>query len=202
MATFGVYVTALTSLLIGVGCAGRRHSYTKRQFVLEVNRPTQAATGTPQGILAVRRFTVDPTFESKGLMYRKGDSEFQSDFYHEFLITPEMIISGQTRNWLSLCGLFETVLEPGSMIEPTHVLEGNVLSLYGDFTEKTSPHAVMEIRLFLIGNEPSEPEILFSRDYQASRKAEAQTPEALVAAFNRCLEQILSDLERDLRKMR
>jgi cholesterol transport system auxiliary component len=198
MATCGVYLTVLASMAICVGCSAPRHSYTKRQFVLEVNRSTEAAAGSPQGILVVRRFSVDPTYESKGLMYRKGESEYQTDFYHEFLIAPEVIISGQTRNWMSQSGLFTTVLEPGSMIQPTHVLEGNILALYGDFREPASPRVVMEIRIFLIDNESSETAILFSRDYRASRPAEAQTPEALIAAFNQCLEQILNSLEEDI----
>ncbi|MHC4520645.1 MAG: hypothetical protein ACYTAS_18800, partial [Planctomycetota bacterium] len=89
----------------------------------------------------------------------------------------------------------------GSVIEPTHVLEGNVLALYGDLREQASPRAVMEIRVFLIVHAPAQPEIVFTRDYQVSHNVEARTPEALVAAFNRCLEQILNDLEEDVRRM-
>ena len=38
--------------------------------------------------LAVRGFTLDPVYDCRGLMYRKGESEYESDFYHEFLVAP------------------------------------------------------------------------------------------------------------------
>lgn len=56
----------------------------------------------------------------------------------------------------------------------------------------------MQIRVFAVANKASGPQIAFARDYRASREATGQTAEALVAAFNQCLEQILTELETDL----
>ncbi len=181
------------------GCAGR-HSYAKRQFVLEASRPARLTDSSRDLVLAVRTFTVDPVCDSRGLLYRKGESEYESDFYNEFLVAPQDLISSQTRNWLAQSGIFQTVLEPGSLIEATHILEGNVLVMHGDFREQGLPKAVMQIRVFVVTNRGSEPQIVFARDYRASHRAEEQTAEALVAAFNRCLEQILSELEESLRE--
>ena len=182
------------------GCVSR-HSYTKRQFVLEATRPAQPAQPTRQrrdAVLAVRGFTIDPVCDCKGLLCRKGESEYESDFYNEFLIAPQALISSQTRKWLAQSGVCQTVLEPGSLVEPTHTLEGNVLALYGDFRGQGLPQAVMQIRVFVVANKGSRPQIAFSRDYQASHGAEARTADALVTAWDRCLEQVLSELEKDL----
>ena len=59
----------------------------------------------------------------------------------------------------------------------------------------------MQIRIFLIGGTQAQPEVVFTRDYQASQEAQAPTAGALVAAFDRCLEQVLSALEEDLGKV-
>jgi ABC-type uncharacterized transport system auxiliary subunit len=152
-------------------------------------------------VLAVRDFTSDPVYEGRGLIYRKSESEYEADFYNEFVIAPQALLSSQTRNWLSRSGMFKTVLEPGSLVEPTHILEGNVLVLYGDFRGRDLPQAVMQVRVFLIAGTRAEPQVVFTRDYQASRQAQAPTADALVAAFDRCLEQILSALEEDLGKV-
>ncbi len=190
------YGVALLVLLCS-GCVSR-HSYAKRQFVLEASRPAQPAGSEHDVVLAVRGFTVDPVCDGRGLLCRKGESEYESDFYNEFLVAPQALISSQTRKWLAQSGTFQTVLEPGSLIEPTHTLEGNVLALYGDFRGQGQPRAVMQIRVFVIANKGSRPQIVFSRDYQASHRAEGQTADALVTALNRCLEQVLSELEEDL----
>jgi ABC-type uncharacterized transport system auxiliary subunit len=190
---------ALLVIVLGSGCAARR-SYAKRQFVLEATRPAQPARQRPDVVLAVRGFAIDPLYDGKGLKYRKSESEYESDFYNEYVIAPQVLLGSQTRNWLSRSGMFRTVLEPGSLIEPTHILEGNVLVLHGDFRDRNLPQAVMQIRFFLVASKGSQPEIVFTRDYQASHEAQAPTADALVAAFDRCLEQILSALEEDLGK--
>jgi ABC-type uncharacterized transport system auxiliary subunit len=182
------------------GCAGRQ-PYAKHQFVLEAARPAQPP-GPPHDVaLAVHGFTIDPVYEGTGLRYRKAESEYESDFYNEFVIAPQVLIGSQTRNWLSQSGLFQNVLEPGSLLEATHVLEGNILVLYGDFRGGKVPQAVMAIRFFLIAIQSSPPQVVFTRDYQTSHQAQAPTAGALVAAFDRCLEQILSALEEDLGKV-
>lgn len=182
------------------GCMGRR-SYAKQEFVLEATRSASPAPPPHEVLLAVRDFTVNPVYEGRSLIYRKGESQYESDFYNEFLITPHVLLANQTRNWLYRSGRFKTVLESGSLVEPTHILEGNVLVLHGDFRGRDLPQAVMQIRIFLIAGTQTQPQIVFTRDYQASREAQARTADALVAAFDQCLVQILSALEEDLGKV-
>jgi len=191
---------ALLLAALGPACAGRR-SYAKHQFVLEATRPASPARQRHDVVLAVRGFTIDPVYDGTGLRYRKGESEYESDFYNEFVIAPQVLLGSQTRDWLSRSGLFQNVLEPGSLLEPTHALEGNILVLHGDFRGGKAPRAVMEIRFFLIAIQSSPPQVVLTRDYQASQEAQAPTAGALVAAFDRCLEQILAALEEDLGKV-
>lgn len=187
-------------VLVGLGCVSRQ-AYVKRQFVLEAVRAAPPNSPSRDIVLAVRGFTIDPAYDSRGLLYRRGKSEYESDFYNEFLIAPQDLISSQTRNWLAQSGLFTMVLEPGSLVEPTHILEGNVLALYGDFRGQSLPQAVLEIRIFVVTSRNSRPEVVFTRDYRASHGAGERTADALVAALNQCLAQILSELEEDLGKV-
>jgi ABC-type uncharacterized transport system auxiliary subunit len=186
--------------VLGSGCAGRRSS-TKQQFALEATRPPSPAQTSRDAVLAVREFTIDPLYTSRGLVYRKSESRYESDAYNEFVIAPQALLTSQTRHWLSRSALFKTVLEPGSLVGPTHILESTVLALYGDFRDRNQPQAVMQVRVFLVASKGSQPEIVFTRDYQAAQEAQAPTAGALVAAFDRCLEQILSALEADLEKV-
>lgn len=193
-------LVAIAVLLTAILCSGcvSRQSYAKHQFVINTVRTAQPNSPSRDIVLAVSGFTVDPAYDSRGLLYRKAESEYESDFYNEFLVAPQALISSQTRNWLAQSGLFKTVIEQGSPVEATHILEGNVLALYGDFRGQSLPRAVIEIRIFVVTNSDSRPEVVFTHNYHASKQAEEQTADALVAAFNQCLAQILTELEKDL----
>jgi ABC-type transporter Mla MlaB component len=92
-----------------------------------------------------------------------------------------------------------TLFDPGSNVDPTHIIEGNVIALYGDFRVKSAPKAVMEIRTFLLETKTeTESGIVFGKTYKSSVGLESKGPEDLVSAFDRCLVEILTNLEQDL----
>lgn len=179
----------LSMLLSGCG-------YNRRSFVLEVSRDRPQQEISKDVVLDVQSFNVDTAFSNRSLVYRKKQSEYETDFYNQFLIRPEDMITEKTRSWLSESGLFELVLEPGSYIDASHVLEGNIITLYGDFRDKSSPKATMKIRFFLI--KLSDKSVVFAKTYETTSESNERTAESLVEAFDNCLTNILSDLEEDL----
>jgi cholesterol transport system auxiliary component len=194
-----LYVNLLVSVLLLSSCGGRQ-AYNKRYFILDAKRPGPGVEAKKQITLDVRRFTVDSAFESRALVYRKGEFEYETDFYNEFLISPADMVTEKTRMWLSQSGLFARVLDKGSRLEPTHTLEGNITAFYGDFREKSSPQAVMEIHVFLIASKASTDSVRFGNSYKASVGLKSGGTEGLVEALDDCLEQILKGLERDLQR--
>lgn len=191
----------LTVILFWVaifGCSPR--PYNKRYFILNANRPDKAvgASQASDAILEVRRFMVDRAFDSKNLVYRKGEYEYESDFYNEFLVSPAEMMTEKTRLWLSNSGLFTRVSGLSGSVTPTHILEGNVVALYGDYTDQSSPLAVMEINVFLMDDTAEQNRIVLGKTYSASIGVDSPGPEGLIEAFDRGLETILSQLEDDL----
>jgi len=185
--------------IIVPGCGQK--SYEKQQYILDAQRASQASDAkNPDSIIEVRGFTIDPAFSTKKLTYRTGDFEYETDFYNEFLISPAAMITGKVRNWLSESGLFQRVLDPASYIDPYYVMEGNIVALYGDFRDKSSPKAVMEIRIFLLKTKAgAEPLIVFGKTYKSNVALESAGPESLIMAFDHCLTEILTTLEKDLK---
>lgn len=172
--------------------------YNRRNFVLEVSRDRPQQEISKDVVLDVQSFNADTAFSNRSLVYRKNQSEYETDFYNQFLIRPEDMITEKTRSWMSESGLFELVLEPGSYIDASHVLEGNIITLYGDFRDKASPKATMKIRFFLI--KLSGKSVVFAKTYETTSESNKRTAESLVEAFGNCLTNILSDLEEDLRE--
>lgn len=194
------YLLASYLILVTIipGC-GRRQAYDKHYYLLSATRQGEPAGRQSEVILGVRNFTIDSAYGGKGLVYRTGDLTYETDFYHEFLISPRSMISEKTRNWLAASRLWERVLDPGSQVDATHLVEGNITALYGDFREKGSPKAVMEMRIFVLETRAwEEPVSVFGASYKSSIDVESEGPEGLVGAFDRCLEEVLTALENDL----
>lgn len=180
------------------GCT-RPETYNKKYYVVNTSRQTEPARIQTDFILEVSRLTIDSAFSGSGLVYRIGDAEYESDFYNEFLASPSAMISDTMRNWLSRSRLFKRVLDPGSQIDPTHMIEGNITALYGDVRVASSPRATIEMRIFLLEAETGdEPLPVFGKTYTASTVMESDDPEGLVEGLGRCLQKILSALENDL----
>lgn len=193
-----VLATYLIFLTIIPGC-GRRQAYDKQYYLLSATRQSQPVASPKDVILEVRNFTIDTAFSGKGLVYRTGELKYETDFYHEFLISPRSMITEKTRNWLAASRLSQRVLDPSSQIDGTHVIEGNITALYGDFRDKTSPKAVMEMRIFLLKTRAGEePVSVFGATYKSPADVESEGPEGLVNAFDKCLAQVLTTLEKDL----
>lgn len=180
------------------GCGSNRIAYNQRKFVLETSRNSPQRKTGKNAILNVQSLSIDIAFSTKNFVYRKGQSEYETDFYNQFLIKPDDMITEKTRNWLSESGLFKWVLEPGSYTDATHVLEGNIIALYGDFRDELSPKATMKIRVFLV--ELPEKSVVFGKTYEVVSEIKSKTAESLVEAFDQCLVNILSDLETDLQE--
>ena len=187
----------LVCLILVSGCSSRQ-TYDKKHYILKAVRHGDSIQTEIGSILEVRRFTIDSAFAGKGLVYRTGEFEYESDFYNEFLVSPAAMITDKTRNWLAESGLFDTVPDVGSLVDPTHVIEGNITALYGDFRDRSSPKAVMETRFFLLKVKATgESTPIFGKTYQATVDIESENPQDLVKAFDKCLEDILTSLEKD-----
>jgi cholesterol transport system auxiliary component len=172
----------------------------KQFFILDVTRPVKPAPASkPVGtVLEVRRFRIDSAFDSKSLVYRVDEYRYESDFYNEFLLSPEEMITEKTREWLSSSGLFEMVSGLGVSVRPPLTLKGDITALYGDYRVPSASKAVMEIQLLLVENGDLESKIVFGKDYKAIVDVKSQGVEGLIAAYSEGLDKILTELESDI----
>ncbi len=181
------------------GCMGRK--YVERDtYALDVSRPGPVSSFETDAVLRVRTLRVSPRYESKGFVVRSGDLSYKSDYYSQFLVSPDTMITEEVREWLEGSGLFRQVIDYTGQVEHTHVLEGEVIDLYGDFSRGTQPKAVMAVRFLFIHDTPGRSESLLQKHYRRELPIGIDTGEALVEGWNKALKHILTDLERDLRE--
>jgi cholesterol transport system auxiliary component len=196
----------LLLLALALGAAGcfslRQERPEKRFYVIETERPGGAnkaadAEAAARRVLAVRTLRVSPGYEDRSLVYRTGPATYESDFYNEFFILPHSMLSEQTRRWFEASGLFAHVVSTASRLEATHLLEGSITALYGDFSAPDAPRAVVKMQFFLIDDTGVEPRLEASRDYRSSVALSEKTPAAVVEGFSKGMAEILTNLEND-----
>ncbi len=182
-------------ILVG-GC--RTSVNTQSHYVLNTERSGQDSPVEGVGVLDVHRLTIDRTYDSKGLVYKKSLHEYEIDYYNGFLVSPSQMITERVHHWLSNATLFARVLNPGSQALATHAIEGHIMKLYGDFQANEQANAVFEIQFLLIDHRDRTGQVLFNKTYMETQSMETHDASCLVHAFDSCLARVLKALEKDV----
>ena len=190
-------ILVVSALAMG-GCG--QGTAAKEYFMLDVAREAEPVPARSDATVEVRRFSINTAYASRNLVYRLGEFQYEPDYYRQFMISPAMMITEVTRHWLAGAGLFKQVLPPGTPAVPTYTLQGIVTALYGDFTDKAAPTAVVRIRFFLVRHVEGTDTVLFSQAYRTAGPLPDRTGPALIEAFSKDMVEILTGLEADLAK--
>ncbi len=183
-----------------IGCSVLNKNYPQRNYyILNVSNKDQNLSPVSGTVLEIRRFQISPAFAGTGFVYRKGDFNYESDFYNQFFRLPSLLITEEVRNWLSESGLFKYVVDSTNGVEADYILEGNINQLYGDFRAPNTPKAALGIQFVLIEEVSANPKIVFQNNYRREMALSSNSPEDLVKGWNEALQQILTALEKDLR---
>jgi ABC-type uncharacterized transport system auxiliary subunit len=198
--TLAICILAVVTVpFLVLGCMGRRH-VEKDTFVLDVSRSAAGSLSGSDAVLRVRTLRVSPRYEGKGFVYRTGDLSYKSDYYNQFFAQPDAMITEEVREWLERSGLFRQVLDYTAQVEHTHILEGEVLDLYGDFSRGIQPKASLGMEFFFLEDVSGRSRAIFQKRYRKEVPLKGDSAEALVKGWNEALANILTDLERDLRE--
>ena len=191
--------SALWMLLTVLTVSGCISPPPKHSFMLSAARegtaPRAALTEKP---LKVSRFRAAPQYENKGFVYRKGELDYESDYYNEFFTLPGAGISEEIRKWMVKSGIFRFVSDSPDVEGLHYLLEGSVTALYGDYTKGKTPLAVVEIRASLSLKDPDRSRMIFQKTYGGQAALAGDTPEQLVRGWNEALINILAALEADI----
>ena len=147
--------------------------------------------------LKMGSFSVTTPFDTKSLVYRLGDQQYEKDFYNAYIATPSSMFSNATRQWLDQSGIFRITVAQGTSFFPFYTLQATIDELYGDYRGK--PEAVVSVQFFLTVTNPNLPTPLITAKRYTQRVALANNqPQTLVLGQQRALAEILQQLEADL----
>ena len=188
------------ALLVLGACVSLTKSYPeKHYYALDVARPGDAPAPASLTILKIRRFRASPSFEGKEFVYRTGEAQYEADFYNEWFVSPNAMLTQQVQSWLTRSGPFNYVVDSSDSLAPTHLLEGTVTALYGDYRADPS-RAVLGLEFFLVHEGSSPADIVWHQEYRKELDLTERSPDALVNGWTAALRIILTALEDDLNR--
>jgi uncharacterized lipoprotein YmbA len=193
---------ASVSLLVVIAftllaCAPTRPSIDTANWLLAPERTGGPRTMQSPLWLKMGSFSVSTPFDTKSLVYRLGDQQYEKDFYNAYIATPSNMFSNATRQWLDQSGIFRLTVAQGTSFFPFYTLQATVDELYGDYRGK--PEAVVSVQFFLTVTNPNIPTPLITAKRYTQRVALANNlPQTLVMGQQRALAEILQQLEVDL----
>jgi hypothetical protein len=166
------------------------------------SRPVDpAATNAPGAIVALKRVAISPLFQSRSFTYRTAENTYEQDPYAGFLIPPERALAESIRAYLRTGGIFGRVAEPGSSLVPNVVVEVFVNELYADFRNPSQPVGRLEIHFLCYEvKDGIQGRILLDQAYARQTPLKTKTPEALMAAWDADLHEIMQQIHTEYAK--
>jgi hypothetical protein len=187
-------------ILIGTaGCVDLEAPYPDRRFyTIDAPRTGAPRTGDAKILLRVRRFSASRMCDGSELVTRTGEATYESDFYNVLFVPPALQIGEQTQRWLAESGLYGHVVGPGSSLAETHLLEGHLVALYGDYRKPGAQQAVTELQFMLARVTEDPAVVLLQKTYREEIPLANREPASLVKGWSEGLSRILAALEEDL----
>lgn len=187
------------------GCAGlfKQQPVAKGYFAIEPGQPDGSKDARPTTrpaaeVMRVRTLRVSPPCDGVAFVYRIGPSQFDTDYYNNFIAPPASLLTGALTQWLAREGPM-TVCDASSDLHADLTLEGSITRLYID-SAKSPPKAVIAARFFLIRDRNGDAQLLFDKPYEASVPVPAHSPAGFASGWGQAYRQILLELTAELRK--
>ncbi len=191
-------LAVVAAALAAAGCTGLTQPYPQKNlYTISAGQPVRS--GTPgRLVLRVQPVRTASPYSSRTFVYKTGQDAFTIDYYNGFLADPDRLLTGELIGWLEASGPFAVVLG-SSTADYDLSLETNVTALYGDYSAKGAPKAVMEARFVLVKEQAAAYKVVFQEVLQEAEPLAGDRPEELVKGFGRAYRRMLEKLTADLR---
>jgi cholesterol transport system auxiliary component len=188
-------------LLFIPSCLNTQSIYPeKKYYMLEITQKPPVTHKAKNGILRIAKIRMSPPYTGKGFIYKKSENTYDTDFYNEFLISPEDMLAELIRKWMASSGLFERVTCSPGHFKENYILEGAVTTLNGDYSNIDRPLAVLCIQFFLIKDSGLNYQLIFQKNYAKEVVINKNDTQSLVKGWNNALTKTMIDFQSEMEK--
>jgi len=167
----------------------------RREWPLDVTRPTSEPADPHGPVLLVRSLRGGPGLDERGLRTVLADGAEKVDYWEEWAVPPPQAVEDALRQWLMASGKFAAVVAPGSQVQPTLILEGELLALAADLP---TAQARASLSIVLLRSDGGRREPVLQRSFTGTAPLLGRDGPALADAMRRAVAVLLSDVERGI----
>jgi len=188
-----LFASILLAAAILLGCASGPE-WKRRAFAF--NSPADPPENSAQtNIVALGRVSISPLFQSRNFTYRTADNSYEQDPYAGFLVSPERALAESIRAMMRAGGVFGRVVEPGSGLTPTMIVEVSINQLYGDFRNASRPVGTMQIHFIVYAvKDGTAGRVVLDKVCSQESPLARKAPDALMAAWDANLNEIMKEI--------
>jgi uncharacterized lipoprotein YmbA len=199
-----IYLGLAAVLMVALttpACKALKKPYPDQQFyLLEASHQGPPLLAGKSLVLEMKPVEVASAYSGREFVYRQADGTMTRDFYHGFFDLPETLLTETLRLWFSGEGMDPVVVRTHGPGEVTHILQGRVLLLMGDYS-LTPARAELKIEFLMAQQQGRQSVPFFRKVYHREPALTDSAPAALAEAWNASLAEILTELETDLAKL-
>ena len=167
----------------------------RRDWPLDVRRPSVSPRNPRGRVLLVRSVRAGPGLEARGLQWLQRDGSVHVDFYEQWAVPPAQAVEDDLRQWLADTGLFSAVVAPGSRLTADFVLEGELDVFIADLNAEVGRAA---LALVLLDQRQGSTRVLLQRTKTAEVKLTGAEAPAIAEAMKAAIAEVLQLTEVDV----
>jgi uncharacterized lipoprotein YmbA len=191
-------LSLVSAVVLATAACPSKLAMTPQTFTLDPPAPRAVPAAGATRVFALRPAEVEPAFSGVELVYRTGDHTIERDPYASFAAPPGWLLTSAIRVYLRDADFVRDVVALGEGVPVDARIEPALLELSGDFTKPDAPAAVMIVHFRVLSGTMPTRELLL-KSYEARRPISHRTAEAVVAAWNADLGEIMANFLADLK---
>lgn len=175
----------------------------KKSFLIEIKKPSNSIITrsiSSEWVVKLRKVNVSSKFSDKSFVYRRSETKYESDFYNEFLISPQQNLAEEFIRYLDGSNAFKSATDMSSRIEASHYIEVDVNQLYGDFRDSSKPQSMLEMQIRVFDDREASYKPVWRKNYKRIIAMKNESPEALVVGWDSALSEITKEFIADSKK--
>ena len=167
----------------------------RRDWPLDVNRPSVVPRNQRGRVLLLRTVRAGPGLDARGMQWLQRDGSLHVDFYEQWAVPPAQAVENDLRQWLADSGRFSAVVAPGSKLNADLVIEGELDTFVAD---PNTGLARVALALVLIDQRQGSTTVLLQRTVAAEVRLGGDQPPAIADAMRAAIVDVLRQTEKDI----
>jgi cholesterol transport system auxiliary component len=189
------WVLAGTASLAGCSLLPQAPYVQRRDWPLDVNRPSVVPRNQRGRVLLLRTVRAGPGLDARGMQWLQRDGSLHVDFYEQWAVPPAQAVENDLRQWLADSGRFSAVVAAGSRLNADLVLEGELDTFVAD---PNTGMARVALALVLIDQRQGSTTVLLQRTVAAEVRLGGGQPPAIADAMRAAIVDVLRQTEMDI----